>query len=331
MTQMKHFLSFLAIGCLLFIFGKTAFSESRTTIILGCETSVLTAPVWVAESKGYFSDHHLDVRIKSFESGKASLESMLTNHDVDICTVAQTPIMFSSFIRDDFGILSAMVTSTRDLKLIGDKRQGIFTPKDLVGKTVGVTKGSTSQFFLNACLINLLINPSLVKERNYSPTKLPHALLNKDVCAICIWEPHALTAKELMGPNAIVLSSSDVYREDFYFVTTQAFKNEKRKSLEAFLSAILQAQQFIAKNSSQTMDIVSKRLNFKREVIEKIWQEYRFELMLDQSIIVTLEDEAKWAIASKLVDHTRVPNYLKYIYAEPMKQVFPENVEIISK
>ena len=311
--------------------GEKAFPASPATIILGCETSVLTAPVWVAESKGYFYDNHLDVRIKPFESGKASLHSMLTNHDVDICTVAQTPIMFSSFQRNDFGIIAAMVTSTQDIKVVGDKRQGIFTPKDLIGKTVGVTKGSTSQFFLNAFLINLLINPSLVKERDFSPTKLPHALLNKEVCAICIWEPHALTAKELTGPNGIVLPSLDVYREDFYFVTTQAIKNEKRKTLEAFLSAILQAQQFIAKNSSQAMDMVSKRLNFKREVIEKIWGEYRFELMLDQSIIVTLEDEAKWAIASKLVDKSMVPNYLKYIYAEPLKQVFPENVEIISK
>lgn len=134
-----------------------------------------------------------------------------------------------------------------------------------------------------------------------------------------------------MGTDAIVLPSPDVYREDFYFVTSQAFKNEKIKIVAAFLSAIGQAQQFITENSSQSMDIVSKRLNLKREVIERIWTEYRFELMLDQSIIVTLEDEARWAVASQLVPGKRIPNYLEYIYAEPLKQILPDNVDIIAK
>ena len=97
------------------------------------------------------------------------------------------------------------------------------------------------------------------------------------------------------------------------------------------MSAIGQAQQFITENSSQSMDIVSKRLNLKREVIERIWTEYRFELMLDQSIIVTLEDEARWAVASQLVPGKRIPNYLEYIYAEPLKQILPDNVDIIAK
>ena len=39
-------------------------------VILGVETSFLTAAVWVAENKGYFQEQGIDLVIKEFDSGK---------------------------------------------------------------------------------------------------------------------------------------------------------------------------------------------------------------------------------------------------------------------
>ena len=50
--------------------------EMKKEIILGCETSLLTAPVLVAENKGYFQGMGLNVKIKRFDSGKASSEGL---------------------------------------------------------------------------------------------------------------------------------------------------------------------------------------------------------------------------------------------------------------
>ena len=98
--------------------------EMKKEIILSCETSLLTAPVWIAENKGYFQEEGLTVKIRVFDSGKASFTAMLNNKDVDICTVAQTPIMFHSFNRNDFAIIAAMVHSDNDVKVLvrQDKR-----------------------------------------------------------------------------------------------------------------------------------------------------------------------------------------------------------------
>jgi len=46
--------------------------EITKEIHLGCETSLLTAPVWIAENKGCFQEEGLNVKIKGFDSGKAS-------------------------------------------------------------------------------------------------------------------------------------------------------------------------------------------------------------------------------------------------------------------
>ena len=71
-------------------------------VVLGCERSLVTTPVWVAEHEGYFDQSGVTVTIKEFDSGKASLSAMLAGEGLDMCTVAQTPIMFNSFKRKDF-------------------------------------------------------------------------------------------------------------------------------------------------------------------------------------------------------------------------------------
>ena len=66
----------------------------------------------------------LNVKIKGFDSGKASFEAMLNNKAIDICTVAQTPIMLQSFNRNDFVVIATMVYSDNDVKVLvrQDKR-----------------------------------------------------------------------------------------------------------------------------------------------------------------------------------------------------------------
>jgi len=52
-------------------------------------------------------------------------------------------------------------------------------------------------------------------------------------------------------------------------------------------------------------------------------------LMLDQTILVSLEDEARWAMKERLTDKKEVPNYLDFIYVDALEQVKPETVTII--
>jgi hypothetical protein len=50
---------------------------------------------------------------------------MLTDRDIDIGTVAQTPIEFHSFSRSDFVIISAMVNSDKDVMVLARARRSI--------------------------------------------------------------------------------------------------------------------------------------------------------------------------------------------------------------
>lgn len=303
--------------------------EMRKEVILGCERSLLTAPVWVAENKGYFQKEGLNVKIKGFDSGKASLDAMLNNKDIDICTVAQTPIMFHSLNRNDFVIIAAMVHSDSDIKVLVCQDKGINNPSDLKGKKVGITKDSTGQFFLHLFLTHNEVLFSEVETIDLKPSELPQALADGRIDAICTWEPHILNAKTLLGNKALILPSEGIYREDFYFVANKNFVKNNSETLKRFVKAIERGEEFIREKEERAINIVSERLKLDKELTGLIWSEFSFQLILDQSIIISLEDEARWAIKSNLTDKTEIPNYLEYIYLDALEEVKPEAVTII--
>jgi ABC-type nitrate/sulfonate/bicarbonate transport system substrate-binding protein len=302
-------------------------------LTLGVETSLLTAPIWVAENRGYFQDEGLTVEIKDFDSGKTALTTMLdagNTQDLDIITVAQTPVMFNSFTRNDYQIIAAMVTSEDDVKVLTKKQNKISVATDLRGKKIGVTEGSTGQFFLGLFLSYNDILYTDVDVINLNPRDLPQAVADGNVDAIVTWEPHILNAQKLLEDDALILPSEGIYREDFYFVAGREFISNNAEALKGFIRAIEKAENFIYSNKDDSITIVSERLGIERSLVVSLWDTFHFQLLLDQMILITLEDEAKWAIENKLTDATEIPNYTDYIYVDALAEVKPEAVGIIT-
>jgi len=301
-------------------------------ITFGVETSILPSAVWVAENKGYFEEEGLDVGIKEFGSGRTALATMLNEGNLDMVTVAQTPVMFNSFDRNDYVIIAAMVCSDNDVKILARQDKGIKNPSDLRGKTVGMTKGSTGHFFLGLFLTHSGLKLSEVETIDMEASELPQALEDGRVDAISTWEPHILNAKKLLGENAAVLEprgGAKIFREDFYFVPNRNFTENNPETLKKFLKAIEKGEEFIQKNKEEAITIVSQRLKVDKELVVSVWDDFEFQLFLDQAILMTLEDEARWAIENNLTTATEVPSYLDYIDTDALEEVKPEAVTII--
>ncbi len=302
-------------------------------VTLGVESSLLPAAVWVAENKGYFQEEGLDLTIKEFDSGRLSLLAMLKGDEgIDISAAAPTPIMFSSFDSQDFSIFTTFAYAYEDIKVIANKDKGINTAADLKGKKIGTPMGTTGQFFTETFLIYNTVSLNDVELVNVAPSNLPSALNKGEVDAIVIWEPHGSNARTLLGNKAIRLPSSDVYKTTFNFLVMRDFAEENPEVLKKFLRAIDKATTFIKdhENTDQEChDIVAKRLNLDRELMDAHWDEFVFEISLNQSLLTGLEDEAIWAIRNNLTSATKVPNYFDFIYLGALEAVKPEAVTII--
>ncbi len=303
--------------------------EIKKEMILGCETGLLPSAVWIAENKAYFQEEGLNVKIKEFGSGRTALTAMLNDGNLDMVTVAQTPVVLNSFNRHDYAIIAMMVYSDNDVKVLVRQDKGIKNPVDLIGRKVGITKGSTGHFFLSLFLTHNGIELSEVETIDIEAPDLPQALTDSRVDAISTWEPHILNAKNLLGEKVLHLPSAGIFREDFYFVPNRNFMENNPEILKNFLKAIKKGEEFIQKNREESINIVCERLKIDKELTAIIWDDFNFELMLDQTLLITLEDEARWAIREGLTDKKEVPNYLDFIYMDALKDVKPEAVTII--
>ena len=304
------------------------FSGEMEKITLGVEKSLLPSLVWVAENKGYFTENGVEVTIKEFDSGRAAFTSMLTDGGLDMVTVAQTPVMFNSFTRSDFAIVAAMVSSYNDVKVVARSDRGIAKLADLRGKKIGVTKGSTGQFYFGLVLSNAGINPHEVTEVDIKTGDLVKSLEQGTVDAISTWQPHVYNAERALGENGIIFAPRKIFREDFYFVPNRNFLETRAAAIARFLKALAQAEDFIKDNKEEAIAIVSGRLGLEKAFVAGVWNDFQFGLFLDNTIIQTIEQEAQWAIQNKLTDKTEVPNYQNYISVIALQQAAPEKVLI---
>ncbi len=307
----------------------TKYSGPVEKVTIGVERSLLPTAVWVAENKGYFEKERLDLTIREFDSGKASLIAMLNGEGIDVSAAAPTPIMFSSFSTEDFFIISTFAYAYEDIKVIANQESGINNAEDLKGKKIGTLMGSTGQFFTETFLLYNSISSSDVEMVDIAPSDLPEALKNGQIDAKVIWEQHGTDAIYLLGDKAIRLPSAGIYKTTFNFLTMKNFANKSPEVLERFLRAINKATDFINNNTEESQEITANRLNLKKEDVALHWDDFTFELSLDQSFLFNIENEARWAIRNEFTDKTEVPNYLDYIYIDALESVKPEAVTII--
>ena len=173
------------------------------------------------------------------------------------------------------------------------------------------------------------IPSSQVEVVDIKPMDLITALENGDVDAISAWEPIPFEAEQVLQGKTIRFLNEEFYRKIFYFALKKDFPRDKPGVVKRFIKAIDRANTFLRENEEESQTIVAEALNLDKEAVVRGWKEGKFTLLLDQALIVSLEDQARWAIKNKLTDATKGPNYLKYIYFDALEAVKPKSMTII--
>jgi NitT/TauT family transport system substrate-binding protein len=133
--------------------------------------------------------------------------------------------------------------------------------------------------------------------------------------------------KEKLGDNAISWPGG----QDFYFVllTKEDWIKNNPAAAERFIKSVLEAEDYIKDNSEEAKEFVKNRFDYESDYIDYSWPKQEFAVGLEQAMLITFEDQARWRIKQGLTDATEVPNYLYYIYMDALEEVKPEAIGII--
>lgn len=295
---------------------------------LGISESFLSIPVYIAKEQGYFSEQGLDVAVTGYGSGKLATKALFAG-EVDISTVADMPVVFNSFKRQDFCIFSTFAHSYSLVKIIARKDRGIKTGQDLKGKKIGVNIGTSSHFFLGVFLIHNKLSISDVELVDIKVVDMPAALKNNEVDAVSVWQPYTQETHRLLQDNAIELPDAEIYRTTFNFAVNKDFAKDHPEILRKLLSAIDRAAGFIKNNKEKSEEIIVKTFNIDKKIVRAAWDDFVFDVSLDQALLVSWDEIARWAIENKFTNSKKLPNYLGFVCLDSLEVIRPESITII--
>ena len=80
-----------------------------------------------------------------------------------------------------------------------------------------------------------------------------------------------------------------------------------------YLRSLGMAADYIATNPAESQAIIQKRLNLSDAYMTSVWPENHFFHSLDQSLVLAMEDEARWMIKNNMTNATVVPDFRNYL------------------
>lgn len=281
----------------------------------------------LAESRGWFREAGVDVSVIERPSGRIALTE-LTDGQGDFATAAETPIMFALLKATPIKVIATLGVSFDNTTMVGRKDRGIETNEDLPGHRVGYAPGTNSQYFLDIFLEYRGHAPGSVERVPLKTSEMISALVDGKVDVIVTWSPHNDQALAALGENGQELRIGSIYRWSWNLVA----RNESLANgplAAPILTALMRATAAIVNDPLTCARELSPRLGIPPDKLVEMWKQTSFDVTLDQSLLLHLEQQARWAMISGLTDQKEVPNFLAGISSQAMRSIDAEIVTLI--
>lgn len=334
-SKVKIKIAILAVVLLLVVIagylwqaGFLSPGEPVEKITISTSMSNVAGLLLIAQTKGYFLNNGLEVTLKLLPSGNMGLEELKAGM---VEFAAFTEFVLVSGTLGGFESLKCLgaIAAADDIQVIARKDRGILQPGDLKGKKVGVFRGSNADFFLGRFLTLNGLSLGNIEIVNLNPFAMTEALVDGKVDAVMVWEPVAFDIMKRLGDKTVSWPGQGSQPYFWLLAGTDKFIKASPGVVDRLLRALHQAEIFIKGNQDESIGIVANRVKTDPAVLKSVWPKYVYELSFDQSLIIAMEDEARWMIQNRLTDKSKVPNYLDYLEAGPLLKVNPKAVRLV--
>ena len=226
--------------------------------------SGLHSAVWVAETKGLFRKHGIDIEvIVTGQGGTAGISALIAN-DVQMVNSAGD-VLVAAARRGGDTVMVASVVNKGLQRLI--TKPDIKTPADLKGKRIGVTRiGAVSHSVLLMMLQRwkMTVNDVQVMQLGSSPSML--ASLDKGgIEGAVVTIPSMFVAEDRGYRVLLDMADTDIYYLHTMVATTRQYIKSNRDKVLRFLKGYVEGIAFVKQNKRESVDIVKKKLRIGPE------------------------------------------------------------------
>lgn len=317
---------------LLLLYSLAWCSASRPTPGEKLSIAVPSAPhaalLHIAAVRQMFAAEGLDVRIVPTTHGKVAL-NLLARDEVDLAAAADVPFVVNVMNGQLLSIFASVASASSEMAVIARRDRGITRPHDLAGKRIGVTRGTSGEYYLSAFLTRHKLAPDSVTLVDTPPDRIDRELIDGRLDAIAAWQPMRDRAVTALGEGAVTLTEPHAYTATYVLVGKSDYLRQHPRTLEKLLRALLSAEAFQREQPQQALQLVAERLHVEPKTLAQSWQDQNFRVDLLQLQLITLEDEARWAMERAYAPAGAVPNFLSHLYLDALLAVRPERVTVV--
>jgi ABC-type nitrate/sulfonate/bicarbonate transport system substrate-binding protein len=198
--------------------------------------------VFVADAKGFFKKHGLNVTVRLFDSGAAA-SSAFRGGRADFLSGCDFPTI--SLLQVEDAVVLAPIEYDTDSIMIS-AREGIGGLAALKGKKIGIPLRSSSEFFTFRALKDVGLGPKDVEVVGLGPADMLPAVVRGDIDAASWWQPFGWRAEDASGGKVKTLVTAKGYYTLWCPISARRkYVEDHPKETVAYLKALHEAVQWL--------------------------------------------------------------------------------------
>lgn len=307
---------------------KPAVNLPVQSVTLAVPYQLSAGAAYLAQADGVFQRSAVNVTMQRFVLGKQALESVVKG-TADLALVADTPFVLAVLREQPVRILATVFASRTSMACVARADRGIRDESELAGKTVGTVLGTNAQYFLDSMLVAQGVSQSSVAIRDLAPERLIPALENAEVDAVTLWHPFLARAQAGIRVPTVILAGEDVFIYRFLLVAKARYIEEHGEAASRVLRGLIEATELIRANPERARALIGAMAELDDDVMRRAFAPGDFTVSLDQPLLLTLSDQARWAMARSISPAVAMPNFLHSVDQSPLRRIAPSAITII--
>lgn len=226
--------------------------------------------------------------------------------EVQIAETAEFPVVTEVFKQSQISVI-ASIDKFDHVQLVARRDRGIEKVSDLKGKKIGAAKGTLTEFFLGRFLELNGIAPEEVTIMYMAFAQSAEALASGSVDAFQVQGKDIAPIRERVGSSNIVVWPSQSGQVGYEVISGRNdWIARHLETVRRVLSSLVQAEEYIIRHPNEAKAIIGKLLKYDDAYMATIGPQHQYSLSLDQSLILAMEDEARWMIKNTLLLKSRL-------------------------
>ena len=255
----------------------------------------------VAAEKGFFQAAGVSVKAFRFNNGPACAEALFSG-SVDIAGMGDTTAIIATARHLPLTIIASHGSGEHRHRLMVAQNSSITRIDHLAGKTIGVKMGTSTHGGFLSFLAAHHLSIKDIHLIDMRPQEMTEALLAGSIDAFVASEPTPSLA-ELHGAREMTTLGNLGNIYPLLVLANNKILEQRPDAIRGLLQALQQAVCFIDEKPAETAAILAKVTGLPIDVVQKSMKLHRYHLMLDETIMASLEDTAGFLKTQGIIEY----------------------------